>query len=236
MNPQIAVRNLTLRRPDQGVGTLDFALEPGQNLVLLGRNGSGKSTLLRTLAGLLPPRSGTVELMGQDVHAMAPRRRATLMALAASTPPRETALNVREVLGLAFEASGRTVTSNALDAALEAQGMRDWGGLRLSELSDGMAQRVMLLRAFEQSGAVVLLDEPTAFLDVVGRAEAMADIGRWKENGRSVILATHDLEAVEQAEWADRWLVLRPPSAGGSAMMDTPFSASEARRLLTGQG
>ena len=156
------------------------------------------------------------------------------MALAASTPPRETALNVREVLGLAFEASGRTVTSNALDAALEAQGMRDWGGLRLSELSDGMAQRVMLLRAFEQSGAVVLLDEPTAFLDVVGRAEAMADIGRWKENGRSVILATHDLEAVEQAEWADRWLVLRPPSAGGSVMMDTPFNASEARRLLTG--
>ena len=158
------------------------------------------------------------------------------MALAASTPPRETALNVREVLILAFEASGRTVTSNSVDASLEAHGMRDWGGLRLNELSDGMAQRVMLLRAFEQSGAVILLDEPTAFLDVVGRAEAMADIGSWKNKGRSVILATHDLEAVEQAGWADRWLVLRPPSAGGSAMMDTPFNASEARRLLTGQG
>ena len=98
-----------------------------------------------------------------------------------------------------------------------------------------MAQRVMLVRAFVQARDIVLMDEPTAFLDVVGRKATMEQIGEWMGRGKTVVLSTHDLEAVEAAGWANRWLLLRPPSEGGSTVMEEPFSSAVARRMLMGK-
>ena len=133
---------------------------------------------------------------------------------------------------LAVDASGRAYDADKVGAAMERGRIDAWADRPMSVLSDGMAQRVMMVRAFVQAKSLVLMDEPTAFLDVVARRDFMNDVGRWCAQGKSVVLATHDLEAVEQAGWAHRWLVVRPPAQGGSLLMDKPFSAEEARQLL----
>ena len=136
---------------------------------------------------------------------------------------------------LALEAGGHPVQADRVNQAMEEGGVQQWAQMPLDTLSDGMAQRVMLARAAAQSDALVLLDEPTAFLDVVGRREVMADVARWRQAGKTVIMATHDLDAVQESGWADRWLLMRPPSQGGSVVPNEPFTSSAAKALLLGQ-
>lgn len=222
-----------LAHPLEGAGALSFDLPPGSAMVVLGRNGTGKSTLLRTLAGLDLPKRGTVTLGPQPVAKMPPRRRAAHLAFVSSTPPRGAALTVSEVIELALEAGGHPASLDRIEAALEQGGIAAWADKSIDTLSDGMAQKVMLARAAAQSDSVILLDEPTAFLDVVGRREVMADVGAWRDQGKAVVLATHDLDAVEEAGWADRWMVMRPPAKGGSLIVESPFTSAAAKELLT---
>lgn len=229
------IQDLELRHPSEGVGTLNLKIKGGEGLVVLGRNGSGKSTLLKTMAGLIRPVKGRILLSGQDVGTMSPRDRARDLALVFSTPPHDTPLTVRDVLELALDAGGSAFDDDALGAAMERGRIASWADMPMGALSDGMAQRVMMVRAFVQARSWVLMDEPTAFLDIVARREFMDDVGRWCEEGKSVVLATHDLEAVEQAGWAHRWLLVRPPAQGGSILMDRQFNAEEARGLLLSQ-
>lgn len=226
---------LTLCHPKEGVGTLSFSLPPGSSMVVVGRNGTGKSTLLKTLAGLLPPKSGSVNLGGASVEAMRPRQRARRLAFVSATPPRGTALTVRDVMELALEAGGHPVEAIRVDQAMQSGGVDQWAQMALDTLSDGMAQRVMLARAAAQSDSLILLDEPTAFLDVVGRQEVMADVGQWREAGKTVVLATHDLDAVHESGWADRWMVMRPPSEGGAFLPEEAFTSDAAKALLMGK-
>lgn len=228
----LQIQELELRHPSEGVGVLNLNIKAGEGLVVLGRNGSGKSTLLKTVAGLIRPAQGQVLLASQEVGAMSPRDRATELALVFSTPPKDTPLTVRDVMELAVDASGRAYDADEVSEAMERGRIDAWADRPMSVLSDGMAQRVMMVRAFLQAESLVLMDEPTAFLDVVARRDFMEDVGRCCAQGKSVVLATHDLEAVEQAGWAHRWLLVRPPAHGGSLLMDKPFSAEEARQLL----
>ena len=235
MKAGLACSSLTLSHPSEGVGTLSFFLPPGSTMVVIGRNGSGKSTLLKTLAGILPVRSGTVTLDSASIASMRPRERAHRLAFVSATPPRGTSLTVSDVMELALEAGGHPVQADRVNQAMEEGGVQQWAQMPLDTLSDGMAQRVMLARAAAQSDALVLLDEPTAFLDVVGRREVMADVARWRQAGKTVIMATHDLDAVHESGWADRWLLMRPPSQGGALVPDEPFTSSAAKALLLGQ-
>ena len=228
----LQIQELELRHPSEGVGALNLNIKAGEGVVVLGRNGSGKSTLLKTVAGLIRPAQGQVLLAGQEVGVMSPRDRAQELALVFSTPPKDSPLTVRDVMELAVDASGRAYDADEVGAAMERGRIDAWADRPMSVLSDGMAQRVMMVRAFLQAESLVLMDEPTAFLDVVARRDFMNDVGRWCAQGKSVVLATHDLEAVEQAGWAHRWLLVRPPEQGGSLLMDKPFSAEEARQLL----
>lgn len=233
MKGLLELDGLELLHPDEGVGKLSLRLPAGSGLVVIGRNGSGKSTLLMTLAGLVRSRAGMVRWGEQDLLGMDPRQRAHHLAFVPSTPPRGSVLTVRDVVELALEAGGHAGAEGLVDTAMEEHGIAHWGDRPLDALSDGMAQRVMLARGAIQAGGVLLLDEPTAFLDVVGRVEVMDSVGRWKRNGRTIIMATHDLEAVEEAGWVDHWLVMGPASEGGSVLHAGPFSAESAKRLLT---
>ena len=228
----LQIQELELRHPSEGVGVLNLNIKAGEGVVVLGRNGSGKSTLLKTVAGLIRPAQGQVLLAGQEVGTMSPRDRARELALVFSTPPKDSPLTVRDVMELAVDASGRAYDPDEVGAAMERGRIDAWADRPMSILSEGMAQRVMMVRAFLQAESLVLMDEPTAFLDVVARRDFMDDVGRWCEEGKSVMLATHDLEAVEQAGWAHHWLLVRPPAQGGSLLMHKPFSAEEARQLL----
>ena len=235
MKGKMMCSGLTLRHPSEGVGTLSFALSAGTALVVVGRNGSGKSTLLKTLAGLLPARAGSVSMDGVEIAAMRPQARARKLAFVPSTPPRGTVLTVQDVIELALEAGGHQADATSVEQSMLQGGVHPWAQLPIDTLSDGMAQRVMLARAAAQSESLILLDEPTAFLDVVGRREVMADIGQWLNVGKAVVLATHDLDAVQESGWADRWMVMRSPSQGGAVLPNEAFSSHAAKSMLMGE-
>ena len=160
---------------------------------IIGRNGQGKSTLIRTMAGLQRPLAGRVELGGVPLHAMTVPHRAARMAFVDSTPPRGSGLTVGEVLMLARP----DAMESACRAWLERIGASNWWSARIAELSDGQAQRVMVARAALQETQWLILDEPTAFLDVPAREDLMEMLGEMAAMGLALMLATHDLHLLK---------------------------------------
>jgi iron complex transport system ATP-binding protein len=213
------------RRRDRVVADrLTVAVDAGQFVCLVGPNGAGKSTLLRTLAGLQPALAGTVTLNGTDLRRL--RRVEIARHLAAVlTDQHDTGRIVaRELVGLGRHPYtgwlGQLDTNDRdiVDAALHTVSAGHLADRVVSELSDGERQRVMIARALAQEPAVVLLDEPAAFLDVTARVELVALLrGLAREQGLAVVLATHDLELALRS--ADRmWLL----SANGALSAGLP--------------
>ncbi len=173
----------------------------GELTVLVGPNGTGKSTLLHTIAGLLAPLDGTVELDGADLAALPPAERALRVAVVLTERVEPGLLSVEELVALgrhphtgptgALRAADRAAVADAVDAA----GAGHLAGRRVAELSDGERQRVLVARALAQEPAVLLLDEPTAFLDVSARVGLLGLLRRLaRQEGLCVLVSTHDLE------------------------------------------
>ncbi len=206
------------RRPRIAVAAdLGVELLKGELVCLLGPNGAGKSTLMRTLAGLQKPLAGEVLLKGRDLHGLSERARARLLGLVLTER-----VEVGNLSAYALVALGRypyTGWDGRLSAgdeavvrwAMDAVGARELAGRSVGELSDGERQKVMIARALAQEPAVLLLDEPTAFLDLPRRVEIVQLLRRLAgERERAVLLSTHDLDLALRC--ADRlWLL---PSGG----------------------
>ncbi|MEK6629402.1 MAG: ABC transporter ATP-binding protein [Acidobacteriota bacterium] len=187
-------------RPLPGVQQVSVSIDRGGSVALLGPNGSGKTTLLRLLAGLIKPQSGRVTLDGLDVAAIGRRELARRLAVV----PQETHLafdfTVLEValmgrhphLG-AFELEGPRDLAIAREA-LDATGTAHLGDRVFATLSGGEKQRVVIASALAQQAGVLLLDEPTASLDLGYQLEIGALVSRLNlERGLTVVVATHDL-------------------------------------------
>ncbi len=157
--------------------------------IIFGANGSGKTTLLRSVLGIHEPLSGTIGLDDSKNSLVVERGGAWQkhMAYVASTPPREVGLTVREVLEL---------SGSHHDMVTGHPRLQPWLSRRLSELSDGQKQQVMVARAMLQSQSWIVLDEPTAFLDLKGQTDLWQMLTEHLEHGGSVLMATHDLHGV----------------------------------------
>jgi iron complex transport system ATP-binding protein len=184
---------------------------PGRWTAVVGPNGCGKSTLLRALAGLAPPRSGTISLQGRRLSAWSRRERARRLAWLAQTSA-ATELTAAEVVGLGrFAHSGwlahrQSDDDASMHRAMLATGSLAWAQRRLSTLSGGERQRVHLARVLAVEAPVLLLDEPTTHLDPPHQ-EDVARLLREQAHrcGVSVLSAIHDLSL---ALTADRVIVL----------------------------
>ncbi len=185
------------------VSDIDFVLEPGALMVLIGSNGSGKSTLLKTLAGLLTAQSGSVHVLG-DVPGAQPARVAYLPQhpVSSHTLP----LRVRDVVAMGrFAHRGLMRRTTTRDASIVSDVMKRTGAdafstLPLRDLSGGQQQRTHLSQVLVREAEVLLLDEPTAGLDVSGR-RAVADlILQERSRGVIVVMATHELDDAETAD------------------------------------
>ncbi len=184
----------------------------GMLTCLIGANGAGKSTLLRTIAGFQLPLEGTVLLGGDDVRALSPRQRAERMAVVLTDRPDVMCTTVWEMVatgrapftGFWGRLSGKD--RNIVTRSLRLVGIEWMADRTVASLSDGERQKVMIAKALAQQTPVVLLDEPTAFLDYPSRVEVMQLLHNIAhEEHKTVLLSTHDLDLALQT--ADRiWL------------------------------
>lgn len=190
---------------------VNLEAEAGRLTILIGANGCGKSTLLRTLAGSQPPLEGRALLDGRRVGDYTPRQRARLMSLVLTDRTGGGGLTVDELVRIGrhpysgfFGALGDD-DRRAVDRAVEAVGLGAKRHDFVASLSDGERQKAMIARAMAQQASVMLLDEPTSFLDVAARFEIMRLLKDIAVAGTAVLLSTHDIApAMEHCDaiWA----------------------------------
>ena len=177
---------------------LDLTVNQGEFFGLLGPNGAGKSTLINILAGLLRPREGNVSVMGHDVVT---DYQAARMAL--GVVPQELVFdpffNVREMLRFQAGYFGRGKENDAwVDEIIESLGLTDKAHTNMRRLSGGMKRRALIAQALAHKPPVIVLDEPTAGVDVELRQLMWGFIRRLNEEGHTIILTTHYLEEAEE--------------------------------------
>ena len=192
---------------------LDLSLEAGQLVCLLGTNGVGKSTLIRALAGLEDPLAGRIDLLGTDSRFLSRKQWARLASVVLTDNVPVGLLTVYALVALGRHPhtkwSGRLSPEDRskIEWAIGAVGIEALANRRVEELSDGERQKAMIARALAQDASALLLDEPTAFVDLPRRVELMRllrDLAT--REGLAVLLSSHDLDL--SLSCADRlWLM-----------------------------
>lgn len=190
-----------------------LTIRRGEVTALIGPNGSGKSTLLRTLVRLLAPTDGTVLIDGRAIHELSSREVARQMAALPQQPEIPAGLTVRELVEQGrYPHRGPLRTYGAADRAaveraLDETGMISFANRPLDELSGGERQRAWIALALAQDTPILLLDEPTTFLDLGHQFEVLELIGRLRaQNGLTVVLVLHDVN--QASRHADRIVAL----------------------------
>jgi iron complex transport system ATP-binding protein len=195
------------------VENISVELLAGELVCLIGPNGAGKSTLMRTLAGMQAPLTGQIQLMGDDLAALNARELARRLSIVLTERIDVGVLSAYTLVALGrYPYTGwmgelRPEDERVVQQAIMAVGAADLADRNVGELSDGERQKIMIARALAQEPAVMLLDEPTAYLDLPRRAELMTMLRRLaRETGRAILLSTHDLDLALRN--ADRiWLL-----------------------------
>lgn len=185
----------------RAVDGIDLDISPGEIVALLGPNGAGKSTAIDMLLGLADPDAGQVRIFGQAPAVAASRGRVGAMLQAGGLPSELTVLELIELIGALYP--------NALptDEVLERARIGDLTSRRGDKLSGGQKQRVRFALAIVPDPDLLVLDEPTAAMDVESRQVFWASMRQWASSGRTVLFATHYLE--EADNFADRIVLLR---------------------------
>ncbi|GAA6615403.1 ABC transporter ATP-binding protein [Scytonema sp. NUACC26] len=236
----LTTHNLTIgyntsRRTFRNVASnISVSLQTGELVCLLGPNGAGKSTLLRTLAGMQPPIGGEVQLLGENVYKLPPQELAKRLSLVLTEK-----IDVGMLSAYTFVTLGRYPYTDwwgkltPQDEAIVTWAIKSVGATHLaerhvSELSDGERQKIAIARALAQSPVVMLLDEPTAFLDLPRRVEIMQLLRQiaW-QNHQAILLSTHDLNLALRL--ADKvWLLASNGSLHVGAPEDLVLSGAFA--------
>ncbi|WP_294630269.1 ABC transporter ATP-binding protein [uncultured Bacteroides sp.] len=198
----IELKELTLGYEQRTLlDTVNARIAGGQLVALLGRNGTGKSTLLRAIMGLETPQSGEIHLQGKAIDSQQPEKLAQSISFVTTDKVRIAKLRCKDVVAL-----GRAPYTNWLgqlrpedqqivDRAMQLVGMCAYAEKTMDKMSDGECQRIMIARALAQDTPVILLDEPTAFLDLPNRYELCLLLKRLaQEEGKCILFSTHDLD------------------------------------------
>ncbi len=179
---------------------LNLSLEKGKLVALLGQNGAGKSTLLRALTCDERPLEGTIEVGGKNLLDMSQKLRSHIIGLVSTERIQAGALTVTELVGLGRQPhTGFLGRLDKEDHEIVRQSMEDAGIIGkaneyVSSLSDGERQKAMIARALAQETPIIILDEPTAFLDVASRIETMRLLQTLAhDRGKAVLLSSHDI-------------------------------------------
>lgn len=187
------------------VEDISLSLPCGRLVCLLGPNGAGKSTLLRTLCGFQPPIAGTVTISGSDITTMSAAEVARLVSVVLTDRPLTPSLTATEMVGMGrapytgFWGRLSDDDRRLVSEAMQTVGVDSLATRRMGRLSDGERQKVMIAKALAQHTPVIVLDEPTAFLDYPSKVAVMKTLARLAhDEGKTILMSTHDLELAAQ--------------------------------------
>lgn len=181
----------------QALKGVDLTIEQGEFFALLGPNGAGKSTLISILAGLIKPTTGNISVMGFDVVDQYQQAR-RLLGVVPQELVFDPFFNVREMLRFQAGYFGRGPENDAwVDEILEGLGLADKAHTNMRKLSGGMKRRALIAQALAHKPPVIVLDEPTAGVDVELRQLMWEFIKKLNRDGHTIILTTHYLEEAE---------------------------------------
>ena len=194
--------------PNKKLGTIDLRIDQPEIIGLKGLNGSGKSTLLRTISGHLAPLEGNVFIQEKNIHSLSPIIAATLVSIIFTRRPHVFGITARELIEMGRFAQHQKRKDPLHDEALLAMIARE---LKLEALlprmidtlSDGEMQRVLIALALAQETPVILMDEPTAFLDYQAKDDFYFLLKKLKSDFQKIVIfSSHDLQLMERV--ADR--------------------------------
>lgn len=219
MNTALEISNLKIGYPQKKgeptlvAGPMNLSINHGELICLLGPNGVGKTTLLRTMAGIQDSLGGGISIMKQKLAEVDKKKLAKLLSVVLTERIGSGNLSAYELISLGripytgWFGKLEQEDSEKISWAIENTNVRHLVHKSIHELSDGERQKVMIARALAQDTPVILLDEPTAHLDIPNRIDIIRLLKKLaKETGKAIILSTHELDLALQA--ADRiWLM-----------------------------
>lgn len=210
------------------VSDINVTLNEGDIIALVGPNGAGKSTLFKTFSTHIKPVGGTIALFGKDLSAISPKERAKLLGIVLTERPDDMFMKVYDVV-----AAGRypytgmfgKLSENdekEIKVSLELVGVNHLIDRVFNTLSDGEKQKVMIAKAIAQNTPIIMLDEPTAFLDYPSKIELFSLLKKLaKEQHKAILFSSHDLELL--LRYTDNlWIIAK----------NQPFAAGKSSELL----
>ena len=210
------------------VSNINVTLNEGDIIALVGPNGAGKSTLFKTFSTHIKPVGGKIELFGKDLISYSPKERAKLLGIVLTERPDDMFLKVFDVVaagrypytGMFGKLSEKD--ENEIKVSLELVGVNHLIDRVFNTLSDGEKQKVMIAKAIAQNTPVIMLDEPTAFLDYPSKIELFSLLKKLaKEQGKAILFSSHDLELL--LRYTDNlWIIAK----------NKPFAAGQSSELL----
>ena len=229
----LSLRRLSVGYPDRVVlQNIDLEISRGEILSVIGPNGAGKSTLLKSISGQLPLLGGSVLLQGEDMAGCSAMERARKMALVLTEHIRPEYMTCREVVSAGrYPYTGRMGILQPRDKEIVEESMARMKVTELSErdfnaISDGQKQRVLVARAIAQDTPVLLLDEPTSYLDLRYRTELMETLKELAQEGRTVLMSLHEIDLA--LEVSDRILCVQE---GQSVWCGSPREVLDRDRI-----
>ena len=222
-NKILQAENLSVGYKNPLYAQLNFELFSGEMVGVIGANGRGKTTLIKTMMGTLAPLQGSIYIKNQHLQHLKPIERAQKISIVLTETIPDTHLNVREVVALGrypyTDWSGQLQKSDVqkINTLLAFTQLESIAHRKLTELSDGQKQNVMIARALAQDTPLVLLDEPTAHLDIPNKIKLFKRLRTWcDETQKCFLYATHDIDLALQM--SNRLMVL----TSDHIVIDTP--------------
>jgi iron complex transport system ATP-binding protein len=239
----VSVRDFAIghHREQAILSRINLTVDRGEMVALIGRNGSGKTTLLKSMIGLLAPLEGSCLLDGRPLEEFSLPQRSRQVSFVSSQLIQLPSLTVKELVSLGrMPYTGWTGRLSSQDRLLVSQAlgevqMEAFSERKLDCLSDGERQRALIARAFVQDTSLMVLDEPTAFLDIPNTFDLIRLLRRFVDAGRSIVYSTHDLETALHC--ADKLWVIHngeilegaPEDLGLSGLFSELFASSGIR-------
>jgi iron complex transport system ATP-binding protein len=201
LSKQIKISSLTVGYNKPILNNICLTTKNNQLISVFGRNGKGKSTLLRTLSGILPPINGSFMFNDIDILNLSEKERSKILSIVSATQTDIGGIKVKD-----FVAFGRYPYTNWLginkeldyseiDKAIELCSLNSLANRNYIELSDGEKQKVNIARAISQNTPIIILDEPTAHLDLINTIEVLKLLNELvKNHSKTIIISTHQIE------------------------------------------